>query len=503
MVSVFGRRFGGDGNGNGNGDGSAASAGDAGSLLDRQLTSGDPAQTGLASEHRRQNLEEAKTRVFGALLSTVDLSQISRLNPETAAEEMSELAREIIREFELPLSESEQSELITDIVNDTFGLGPIEPLLMDEDISDIMINSPDAVFIERNGLIKPANIHFRDRAQLMNICMRIAMAVGRRIDESSPICDARLADGSRVNIIIPPLSLGSPMLTIRKFHKRHLSLADMVDLKSMTPEVVRVLEIAVEARANILVSGGTGSGKTTLLNAMCQHIPSTERIITVEDTAELRLQQANVGRLETRPANIEGVGEVTQRDLVRNCLRMRPDRILVGEVRGPEAFDMLQAMNTGHEGSMSTVHANTPRDSLTRLEDMVAMSGLNLPAHNVRMQVASAIDIVIQAERMRDGVRRITHITEVIGVGDRDYVLQNLFEFEHQGLDGNGGVMGELRTTRLPPRFLTKAHRVGKAEALLDAMGCSAYRDDQGRGEESDAIDDDNGVIRLDTERQA
>ncbi|TAN72752.1 MAG: CpaF family protein, partial [Magnetospirillum sp.] len=339
-----------------------------------------------------------------------------------------------------------------------------------DDIADIMVNGHSEVYIETAGKIELTDIRFRDNAQLMNICQRIVSAVGRRVDESSPICDARLADGSRVNVIVPPLALDGPTLTIRKFKKEKLTLETLVGFGTISPPGATVLKIAAASRCNILISGGTGSGKTTLLNCLTRYIDPGERIITCEDAAELQLQQPHVVRLETRPPNLEGVGQVSMRDLVRNCLRMRPERIIVGEVRGPEAFDLLQAMNTGHDGSMGTIHANTPRDALSRVENMVAMGGYNLPAKAVREQIVSAVNVIVQASRLRDGTRKITHITEVIGMEGDVITLQDLFVYEFEGEDARGRVIGRHRPTGLRPAFWDRARYYGLDRDLAEAL---------------------------------
>jgi len=437
----------------------------------RHLVHESEAAPQLSAESMGDHIDEIKMRIFSTLLDAVDLAALNRLPRQVAEEEIGDVVGEILNEMDAPLSSVEREQLAKDVVHDTMGLGPLETLLDDDEITDILVNSPDKVFIEKHGQLQLTEIHFRDTAQLMNICIRIAMAVGRRVDEASPICDARLADGSRVNIIIPPLSIDAPMLTIRKFRKASITMDDLINFTSITERAAAFLKIAVGARANILISGGTGSGKTTLLNALSAEINEKERIITVEDTAELRLQQPHVGRLETRPANMEGKGIVTQRDLVKNCLRMRPDRIIVGEVRGGEAFDMLQAMNTGHEGSMSTVHANTPTDSLTRLEDMVALTGFQLPSRNVQMQIASALDLIVQIERLQDGRRVIVNITDVVGFHDQDVTLSDIFVFRNDGVDDEGRVLGELVVTGAYPQVLKKAAKYGRRAEMLETLG--------------------------------
>jgi pilus assembly protein CpaF len=415
-------------------------------------------------------LQEVKVGVFNDLIEAVDLAQLSKLSAEAVREEISDIVAEIISMRDLVLSAQEQQQVINDICNDVLGLGPLEPLIARDDIADIMVNGPDTVYIETDGKIELTDIKFRDNAQLMNICQRIVTAVGRRVDEASPICDARLMDGSRVNVIAPPLAIDGAALTIRKFKKDKLTLNNLVEFKSLTPQCASVLQVASTARCNILISGGTGSGKTTLLNCMTQYIDPGERIITCEDAAELQLQQPHVVRLETRPPNLEGVGMITMTDLVKNCLRMRPERIIVGEVRGQEAFDLLQAMNTGHDGSMGTVHANNPREALSRIENMIAMGGYNLPAKAMREQIASAVNVIVQASRLRDGSRKITHITEVVGMEGDVVTLQDLFLFEFTGEDADGKIIGHHRPTGLRPAFWDRARYYGLESKLAEAL---------------------------------
>jgi pilus assembly protein CpaF len=415
-------------------------------------------------------LQEIKISVFNDLIEAVDLAQLSTLTADAVREEISDIVSEIISMRSLVLSAQEQQQVITDICNDVLGLGPIEPLLARDEIADIMVNGPDNVYIEVDGKVELTDVKFRDNAQLMNICQRIVNAVGRRVDEASPICDARLADGSRVNVIAPPLSIDGTSLTIRKFRKEKLKLRDLIRFNSITEQLSTVLQIAAASRCNILISGGTGSGKTTLLNCLSNYIDVTERVVTCEDAAELQLQQPHVVRLETRPPNLEGQGEVTMRDLVRNCLRMRPDRIIVGEVRGPEAFDLLQAMNTGHDGSMSTIHANTPREALSRVESMIAMGGFNLPPKATREQISAALNIIVQASRLRDGSRKVTHVTEVVGMEGEVVTLQDLYMFEYEGEDNQGRVIGLHRPTGLRPQFWDRARYFGLELKLAEAL---------------------------------
>jgi pilus assembly protein CpaF len=415
-------------------------------------------------------LAEIKLNVFNDLMATVDLGEFAKLDHKSVRDAISEIVSEIINMRNLTLSAAEQQMVITEICNDVLGLGPLEPLLARDDIADIMVNGADKVYIETNGKIELTDIRFRDNQQLMNICQRIVSAIGRRVDEASPICDARLADGSRVNVIAPPLSIDGPALTIRKFRRDRLTLDKLVKFGSITPAGGRLLEVIGHCRINTIVSGGTGSGKTTLLNCLTNYIERTERVITCEDAAELQLQQPHVVRLETRPPNLEGVGQVSMRDLVRNCLRMRPERIIVGEVRGPEAFDLLQAMNTGHDGSMGTIHANNPRECVSRLENMIAMGGYNLPAKTVREHIAGAIQVVVQAARLRDGSRKITHVSEVLGMEGEVVTLQDLFIYEITGEDAQGRITGRHRFTGLRPGFWDRVRYFGKERELAEAM---------------------------------
>lgn len=422
---------------------------------------------------RRRSAEyyETKASIFNALVEAIDLSQLSRLGPEDARDEIRDVVNDIIALKNVVMSIAEQEDLLEDICNDVLGYGPLEPLLARDDIADIMVNGAHTVYIETEGKMQKTGIAFRDNAQLMNICQRIVSQVGRRVDESSPICDARLPDGSRVNVIAPPLAIDGPALTIRKFKKDKLTLDQLVRFGSITPEGATVLQIIGRSRCNILVSGGTGSGKTTLLNCLTAYIDTTERIITCEDSAELQLQQPHVVRLETRPPNLEGEGEITMRDLVKNCLRMRPERIIVGEVRGPEAFDLLQAMNTGHDGSMGTLHANSPREALSRLESMITMGGFSLPSKTLREMICSSIDVVVQAARLRDGSRRITHITEVLGMEGEVIITQDIFLYDMVGEDSNGKIIGRHRSTGIGrPRFWERARYYGEEKRLAAAL---------------------------------
>ena len=416
-----------------------------------------------------------KTTIFNALLNTIDLSQLGQLDVQAASQEIRDIVAELVAIKNVSMSVVEQDQLVQDIINDVLGYGPLEPLLARDDIADIMVNGAARVFIEVGGRVQLTNVRFRDNTQLMNICQRIVSQVGRRVDESSPICDARLPDGSRVNVISTPLALDGPTLTIRKFRRDKLTMKHLVDWGSISPEGARVLGVIGASRCNVLISGGTGSGKTTLLNCMTAFIDPAERVITCEDAAELQLQQPHVVRLETRPPNLEGQGAVTMRDLVKNCLRMRPERIIVGEVRGPEAFDLLQAMNTGHDGSMGTLHANSPREALGRLESMITMGGFSLPAKTIRDMIVSSIDIIIQAARLRDGSRRITHITEVLGLEGEVVTMQDLFVYEIIGEDANGKIIGRHRSTGIgKPRFWERARYYGEEDRLAAALDASA-----------------------------
>ncbi len=407
------------------------------------------------------NLEKFKSDVHKILISKLDLEKLSRVESSQARQVVSNLIIEIIKTQGVPLSFDEQAKIQTDLLDEVFGLGPLEPLLRDPRISDILVNSKDKVFVERGGKLQQTDTVFRDDRHLLQIIDRIVSRVGRRVDESSPMVDARLPDGSRVNAIIPPLALDGPSMSIRRFGTGPVAANQLVELKSISAEMMQVIESAARARLTILISGGTGAGKTTLLNILSRNIPQSERVITIEDAAELQLAQTNLVRLETRPPNIEGQGAVRQRQLLINCLRMRPDRIILGEVRGEEAFDMLQAMNTGHEGSMATIHANTPRDALTRLESMVAMSGLTLTERTVRQQIASALDIVVQVSRLSDGTRKVMSISEVTGMEESIISMQDIFTFQKKGIGPTGKVIGAFKPTRIRPRFLDRLQVAG------------------------------------------
>jgi pilus assembly protein CpaF len=434
--------------------------------------SSPPAAVPMATDNRRsETYYETKGTIFGALIEAIDLAQLARLDTDSAREEIRDIVNEIIAIKNIVMSISEQEDLLDDICNDVLGFGPLEPLLARDDIADIMVNGAGTVYIEVQGKIQKTGIRFRDNQQLLNICQRIVSQIGRRVDESSPICDARLPDGSRVNVIVPPLAIDGPALTIRKFKRDKLTLEQLVRFGSITPEGGEILKVIGRSRVNTLVSGGTGSGKTTLLNCLTRYIDDDERIITCEDAAELQLQQPHVVRLETRPPNLEGEGQITMRDLVRNCLRMRPERIIVGEVRGPEAFDLLQAMNTGHDGSMGTLHANNPREALSRLESMITMGGFSLPSRTIREMICASVDVVVQAARLRDGSRRITHITEVLSMEGEVIVTQDLFLFDITGEDAAGKIIGRHRSTGIArPKFWERARYYGLEMELLDAL---------------------------------
>ncbi|WP_407048557.1 CpaF family protein [Methyloraptor flagellatus] len=420
---------------------------------------------------RSEEYYDVKSSIFSALIDTIDLSQLARLDLESAREEIRDVVNEIIQLKNVVMSIAEQEELLEDIVNDVLGYGPLEPLLARDDIADIMVNGAERTFIEVAGKVQLTGIRFRDNQQLMNICQRIVSQVGRRVDESSPICDARLPDGSRVNVIAPPLAIDGPALTIRKFKKDKLTLDNLVKFGSISPEGSTLLQIVGRVRCNVIVSGGTGSGKTTLLNCLTRYIDTTERIITCEDAAELQLQQPHVVRLETRPPNLEGEGQITMRDLVKNCLRMRPERIIVGEVRGPEAFDLLQAMNTGHDGSMGTLHANSPREALSRMESMITMGGFSLPSRTIREMIVSSVDVIVQAARLRDGSRRITHVTEVMGMEGDVIITQDLFVYDILGEDEHGRIIGRHRSTGIGrPRFWDRARYYNEDKRLAEAL---------------------------------
>ncbi|MCH8054984.1 MAG: CpaF family protein [Deltaproteobacteria bacterium] len=404
-----------------------------------------------------QNL---KLRIHRRLIDTIDLPKLSSLEVEMVKVEIRRILEELVMAESLPLSRADREKLVTEVQHEVFGLGPLESLMKDSEITDILVNTHGLVYVERYGKLEKTDVRFRDDAHLMQIIERIVSRVGRRIDEASPMVDARLPDGSRVNVIIPPLALDGPVLSIRRFGSEPLTMKDLVQFNSVPEQISEVLAACVKSRLNILVSGGTGAGKTTLLNCISNYIPEQERIVTIEDSAELKLQQEHAVRLETRPPNIEDKGMVTQRDLLRNALRMRPDRIIVGEVRGGEALDMMQAMNTGHDGSISTIHANSARDALSRLETMMLMSSVNLPERALREQIASALNIVIQLSRLSDGTRKLTELSEVTGMEGNVVTMQLIFRFEQKGVE-NGRVKGEFTATGVRPMFLDRLERYG------------------------------------------
>lgn len=428
-------------------------------------TTKDPKQ-----EKKKSTLHEAKERLQPLLMEHIDPAAAAELTRPELADQIGEVVGELLVQERINLNLKEQRSLVILLLDDMLGLGPLEPLLADELVTDIMVNGPNQVYIERKGKLTLSNVTFRDNQHLLNIAQRIVTAVGRRVDETSPICDARLMDGSRVNVIIPPLAIDGASISIRKFAEDKITLDKMLGFGSLSEPLMKLLKIAGACRLNILISGGTGSGKTTMLNALSRMVDKGERVVTIEDAAELQLQQPHVVRLETRPANLEGKGEVTMRDLVKNALRMRPDRIILGEIRGGEAIDMLQAMNTGHDGSMGTVHANRPRETLTRMENMVNMAGLNLPPKAIREQVAASVDMIVQVQRMRDGGRRTTYVTEVVGMEGDVITTQDLFKFEFNGEDSAGNLIGEFKSTGVRPHFLQKAQYFGLDRALMEVM---------------------------------
>ncbi|HZE69126.1 MAG TPA: CpaF family protein [Pyrinomonadaceae bacterium] len=404
-------------------------------------------------ENRQDGLQEMKARLHRMIINRMDLSKLDQLNPEQIHAEVARLLKDILIAEDAPLSAAEREKLIDELHHELFGLGPLETLLADSEISDILVNSPNSIYIERRGKLEKTAVTFKDDEHLMRVIERIVSSVGRRIDEASPMVDARLKDGSRVNAIIPPLSLDGPVLSIRRFGAEPLRMFKLLEYQMFTKDMADMFEMCVKARLNVLISGGTGAGKTTLLNSLSAFIPHDQRIVTIEDSAELQLQQPHVVRLETRPPNIEGKGEVGQRDLVKNALRMRPDRIVIGEVRAGEAIDMLQAMNTGHDGSLTTVHANTPRDALARLETMIQMAGMRLSDRAMRQQIASAIHLIIQVARLSDGTRRITSVSEITGMEGETISMQEVFLFERRGIDADGRVIGRFKPTGVRPRF--------------------------------------------------
>jgi len=431
----------------------------------------DPAPLPAVSSNGHGNVEspgrgreayyDLKTRIHRQLIERLDLTKVDLLPLETVQQQIRRIVEDMLASDDTPLSRQEREQLVLEVEHETFGLGPLEPLMQDPTVSDILVNGCKEVFIERRGKLERTRVIFRDNSHLLQVIERIVSGVGRRVDESSPMVDARLPDGSRVNAIIPPLALDGPVLSIRRFAADPYRMADLVEFGTLTSSLAEIIRAAVQARLNILVSGGTGAGKTTMLNVLSNAIPNTERIVTIEDSAELQLQQEHVVRLETRPPNIEGQGAVTQRDLVRNALRMRPDRIVVGEVRGSEVLDMLQAMNTGHDGSLSTVHANSTRDALSRIETMVLMAGVSLPVRAMRDYIASALDLMVHLARLSDGTRKVTRVTEIVGMEEDVVTTQDIFVFEQQGIDADGRVLGFFRPTGIRPKFSERLERVG------------------------------------------
>jgi len=418
----------------------------------------------------RATIDDAIPKIYPLVMERIDTEVAAKLKREELSRQLAGVVAEVLTEQRIQLNQTEQRDLVTVLLNDMLGFGPLEPLLADETVHDIMVNGAKQIYVERKGKLEVTDVTFRDDPHVMSIATRIVTMIGRRIDESTPLVDARLPDGSRVNIIVPPLAIDGPSISIRKFSKKGITLDVMIRQENISAQMAVVLKIAARSRLNILISGGTGSGKTTLLNAMSQMIDQTERIVTIEDAAELQLQQPHVVRLETRPANLEGRGEITMRDLVKNALRMRPDRIILGEIRSSEALDMLQAMNTGHDGSLSTVHANRPREALTRLENMIGMAGVNLPSRAVRTQIAAAIDMIVQISRMRDGVRRVTNVTEVVGMEGDVITTQELFAYHFEGEAPDGKLKGRFESSGLRPHFTQRAEYYGLDRALLEAM---------------------------------
>jgi pilus assembly protein CpaF len=407
------------------------------------------------------DLGPLKERLHRQVIDSLDLAIVAKLDDDLLKVELTKLVQEMLEKESVPLSMKERESLISDIHHEVMGLGPLEPLVQDQSVNDILVNRCDQIYVERAGKLELTDVKFRDEAHLRKIIEKIVSAVGRRIDESSPMVDARLLDGSRVNAIIPPLALNGSSVSIRKFSKDKLQISDLVEKRSITPEIAELLRGIVEARLNILISGGTGCGKTTILNILSGFIPSDERIVTIEDSAELQLRQEHVVRLETRPPNVEGRGEVSQRELVKNCLRMRPDRIVMGEVRSGECLDMLQAMNTGHDGSLTTIHANTPRDCLTRVETLVAMAGLNLATKALRHYISSAIDVILQMTRLSDGSRKMTSLSEIVGMEGETITIQEIFLFQQTGLDGERKVHGQFKATGVRPKFVERFKALG------------------------------------------
>ncbi len=441
-------------------------SGAAPAQLQRSLMGGGAKRA--AKDPQTQGFQQLKLAVHNRLFETLDVSRLESLEPSLASSKVTDAITEILNEEGRLLTDADRARLVEEIKNELLGLGPLEPLLWDDEVTDILVNGHDQTFVEKRGKLHPTTVKFQDDQHLMLIIDRIVSQVGRRIDEASPMVDARLPDGSRINAIIPPLALDGPSLSIRRFGHRRFNMDDLVEKNTLVPEIVEFLRVIVRARLNVLICGGTGSGKTTMLNCMSAFVPADERVVTIEDSAELSLQQPHVVRLETRPPNVEGKGEVTQRDLVRNSLRMRPDRIIVGEVRGPEVFDMLQAMSTGHDGSLCTIHANTPRDSLGRLEMMMLLSGLNIPQRAMRQQVASALNIVVHVARLSDGTRKVLRISEISGMEGDMVMMQDLFEFKRTGITPDGNVAGHFVSSGIRSTYTQRLEAAGhKLETKL------------------------------------
>ena len=410
---------------------------------------------------KNDDFENLKRRIHSKLVDKLDLNKVGELEGDTLRREIRLVVEHLCDTEDTLLNRAERDRLVDEVLDETFGLGPLELLLKDQKVCDILINGPHNIYVERAGKMEKTNVEFRDDQHLMQIIDRIVSKVGRRVDETNPMVDARLSDGSRVNAIIKPLALDGAAVSIRRFGSNPLKLENLLNFKAFTPEMVMLLEGSIKARLNVVISGGTGSGKTTLLNTLSSFIPASDRIITIEDAAEIQLQQDHIVRLETRPPNIEGKGAVTATDLVKNALRMRPERVIIGECRGPETLDMLQAMNTGHEGSMTTLHANTPRDAIARMETMIMMSGFELPIKAMRQQIASAVDLIIQASRLQGGKRRVTHITEVVGMEQETIVLQDIYHYMQDGINGDGAAKGRFVSTGIRPNFMDRLEAVG------------------------------------------
>ena len=439
-------------------------------LLGPPMPQPTPEAAGPRRYANRAAVGAAKAQIQPLVVEHMDIAAAAEMPREMFEAQLTGWVKELLVENKIQLNFIEQRELVEALIADMLGLGPLEPLIEDDTVTDIMVNGPKQVYIERRGKLEPTDVTFRDDQHVMNVATKIVTRIGRRIDEATPLVDARLLDGSRVNIIIPPLAIDGPTISIRKFSKKTITLDTMAQQANISPEMATLLKIAARGRLNILISGGTGSGTTTLLNALSRLIDPAERTVTIEDAAELQLQQPHVVRLETRPPNLEGTGEITMRDLLRNALRMRPDRIILGEIRGAEALDVLQAMNTGHDGSMSTIHANRPREALTRLENMVGMTGINLPSRAVRTQIAAAVNMILQINRMRDGMRRVTEVIEVVGMEGDVVTTQELFTYQFQGESTDGRLRGVFKSSGVRPHFLPRAEYYGLDRPLLEII---------------------------------